>query len=64
MTKTEYFFTKYFVRPGNPRYLGGGGNRILVYSQKLLNMGGESCTVLRLRLMRKFAMSHKAQVEI
>ena len=30
--------------------------RILVYSQKGPNMGGESCTVLRLRLMRNLAM--------
>ena len=29
-------------------------------TQNLPNMGGESCTVLRLRLMRKLAMSHKA----
>ena len=32
-------------------------NRILNYSQNLPNMGGESFTVLRLRLMRKLAMS-------
>ena len=29
-----------------------------MYSQKLPNMGGESWTVLRLRLMSKLAMPH------
>ena len=32
--------------------------RILIYSQKWPSMGGESCTVLRLRMMRKLAMCH------
>ena len=35
-----------------------GQNRRKMYSQKWPNMGGESCTVLRLRLMRKLAMPH------
>ena len=30
---------------------------MLVYSQKGPNMGGDSCTVLRLRLMHTLAMS-------
>ena len=30
-----------------------------MYSKKLPNMGGESCTVLRMRLMRKIAMPRK-----
>ena len=30
-TQTTFFFTKYFVRTGNPRYLGGGRERILVF---------------------------------
>ena len=29
-TQTKFFFTKYFVRTGTPRYLGGK-NRILVF---------------------------------
>ena len=33
----------------------------MIYSQKLLNMGDESCTALRLRLMRKLAMSLKVK---
>ena len=35
-----------------------GKTRIIVHSQKSPNVGGESCTILRLRLMRKLAMSH------
>ena len=35
-----------------------GQNRRKMYSQKWPNMGGESCTVLRLRLMRQLAMPH------
>ena len=53
----KQFFTKHFVRTGYPKYLGGEKNRMLVYSQKGPNMGGESCTVLRLRFMRNLAMS-------
>ena len=49
------FFTTYFVRTGNPKYLGE--NKILVFFYGP-NTGGEGCTVLRLRLMRKLAMSH------
>ena len=41
-------------------WLIGGGGRILVYAQKGPNMGGESCTVLRLRLIHKLAVRHMA----
>ena len=54
--KRFFFFTKYFVRTGNPSYLGEKPN--ISFSQNLPNMEGESCTVLRLRLMHKLAMSH------
>ena len=44
------------TKTGNPTYLGGKKQNIS-FSQNLPNMGGESCTVLRLRLMHKLAMS-------
>ena len=52
----QFFFTKYFVRTGNLRYLGGKKNISL--SQNWPNIGGENCTVLGLRLMHRLAMSH------
>ena len=58
----QFFFTKYFVRTGKPRYLGGGGKQnISFFSQNWPNMGGGNCTVLRLRLMHKLAMSRKQE---
>ena len=54
------FFTKYFVRTGNPRYLGEKQN--FSFSQNWPNMGGENYTVLRLRLMHKLAISHNGVI--
>ena len=51
------FFTQYFVRTGNPSYLGEKQN--ISFLQNWPNIGSESCTVLRLRLMHKLAMSLK-----
>ena len=61
-TQANFFCTKYFLRTGNPRYLREKQNTS--FSQNLPNMGKESGTVLRLRLMRKLAMSHTLSVTI
>ena len=57
-----FFFTKYFVRTGNPRYLGGKKN--ISFSQNLPNIGGENCTVLGLRLMHRLAMSLNDKIPV